>query len=450
MENNQEQQSVALAMMDNASDNTSTTTKANPKVTVDFAKNFGGEFSDDGFGIDVDKEGNIYLAGAFSFEDITLDDIKLENSGSSDAFVVKLDKTGKVIWAEKIGGSSNDAAYGIKVDEAGNPFVTGSFRNTATFGSSDMSEEKEESEIPVAERISGDSTNQIPENPSLISNPEETNNPTKDSFNLASGGSPDGFITKFDTNGKVQWVKQFGGKDFQDSAFGEGITLDSQGNSYVTGTFKDEIKFGELELTSNGSNDGFVTKYNADGTVAWANNFGGDAFDKGSEIAVDAAGNSYVTGLFKNSATFGSFTLNGGTKNDIFVTKLDDAGNFKWAKNFGGTVDDKGNGITVDKLGNTFITGSFRSTASFGDTSLKSNGLSDGFITKLDTEGNVKWAKKFGGKSNDEGFGITLDESENIYLTGSFEDEIKFGDNTLKSSAIDDKDAFIVKLDNLT
>ncbi|MEL6463288.1 MAG: hypothetical protein AAFQ91_34625, partial [Cyanobacteria bacterium J06621_15] len=101
MENNQEQQSVALAMMDNASDNTSTTTKANPKVTVDFAKNFGGEFSDDGFGVDVDKEGNIYLAGAFSFEDITLDDIKLENSGSSDAFVVKLDKTGKVIWAEK-------------------------------------------------------------------------------------------------------------------------------------------------------------------------------------------------------------------------------------------------------------------------------------------------------------------------------------------------------------
>lgn len=431
MENNREQE-------------LSVNTKANPKVTVDWAKNFGGEFFDEGFGVDVDKEGNIYLTGSFQ-DKVTFGDIELESNGSSDAYVVKLDNTGRVLWAEKLGGNSVDEAYGIKVDEAGNSFVTGSFRNTATFGTPDASGENDLEAVAV-ERIFDESTSETPQDIPLILNLEEIPNPPKNSFSLTAEGTSDGFITKLDASGKVQWAKQFSGDN---SEFGEKITINSEGNTFVIGNFKTEATFDDFTLNGNGSNDGFVSKFDADGKATWATKFGGDSFDRGKGIAVDEAGNTYITGIFESSAKFGNLSLNTQNSRDIFVAKLDEAGDFEWAKNFGGTAADKGNAIAVDNNGNTYITGTFRNTITFGDTTLKSNGLNDGFITKLDAEGDVLWAKKFGEKSNEEGFGIALDESENIYLTGSFEDRVIFGDTTLTSPAIDNKDAFIAKLDKM-
>ncbi|MBV6628281.1 MAG: SBBP repeat-containing protein [Rivularia sp. (in: Bacteria)] len=445
MENNQKQELISVSAVDNDSADNSMTMKANPKVSVDFAQNFGGKFNDEGFGVDVDKDGNIYVTGSFQ-DSATFGEIELESKGSSDAFVTKLDKTGKVLWAKRLGGTSFDEAYAIKVDKAGNAFVTGGFRNTVVFGTPeetdtpDIRQETDALNMAVAEKVS--------ENPPLMldANLEEIENPAASNFTFTSKGVSDGFLTKLDSTGKVQWTKQFSGED---SVSGEEITLDSNGNIYVTGNFKTEATFGEFKLNGNGSNDGFVTKLDESGKPIWASKFGGDSFDSANSIAVDEKGNTYITGVFESSAAFGNLTLNGGNSRDIFVAKLDDAGTFKWAKNFGGTAADKGNGITVDKLGNTYITGNFVGTATFGDTTLKSNGLSDGFITKLDAQGNVKWAKKFGGKSKEESFAVSIDESENIYLTGSFEDSISFGDTTLISPAIDNKDAFIAKLDKM-
>ncbi|HPF08295.1 MAG TPA: SBBP repeat-containing protein, partial [Candidatus Cloacimonadota bacterium] len=104
----------------------------------------------------------------------------------------------------------------------------------------------------------------------------------------------------------------------------------------------------------------------------WANQAGGTSSDYGQSIATDSNGNSYVTGSFEGIAVFGSTTLTSSGQSDIFVAKMDSNGNWLWAKKAGGSSSDKGYGIAVDSSGNCYATGYFRSTASFGSTTINS------------------------------------------------------------------------------
>ena len=102
----------------------------------------------------------------------------------------------------------------------------------------------------------------------------------------------------------------------------------------------------------------------------WARNAGGSSSDYCNSIAVDVNGNSYVTGSFQGSATFGSTTLTSSGGSDIFIAKLDSSGNWLWAKNAGGTGADIGNGIAVDADGNSYVTGYFEGSSTFCSTVL--------------------------------------------------------------------------------
>ena len=119
----------------------------------------------------------------------------------------------------------------------------------------------------------------------------------------------------------------------------------------------------------------------------WAKKAGGTDYDNGYSIAVDANGNSYVTGVFWGSATFGATTLTGSGNFDVFVAKLDSNGNWLWAKQTGGTSFDFGYGIAVDANGSSYVTGFFMESATFGTTPLTSSGGYDIFVAKLG-EGN--------------------------------------------------------------
>ena len=111
---------------------------------------------------------------------------------------------------------------------------------------------------------------------------------------------------------KLDWAKQAGGSDFDD---GQGIAVDSSGNSYVTGRFIGSATFGtgevnETILTSAGGSDIFVAKYNSSGALIWAKQAGGSEGESGRDIAVDGSGNSYVTGTYNGTATFGAGEAN--------------------------------------------------------------------------------------------------------------------------------------------
>jgi beta-propeller repeat-containing protein len=371
-----------------------------------WAKRAGGTGLDRGVGIAVDGLGNIYVAGIFqgsaTFGLGEANQTTLTSSGGSDdIFVAQYDSSGTLQWAKGAGGTGSDRGAGIAVDGLGNSYVTGWFNGTAMFGQG------------------------------------QANQTTLTS----SGGSDDIFVAQYDFNGALQWAKRAGGAG-QDQ--GAGIAVDGSGNSYVTGYFNGSATFAQGQanqttLTSVGDREMFVAKYDSIGTLLWAKRSGGTGADRGFSIAVDGLGNIYVTGLFQVTATFGQgqanqTTLTSNGSDDIFVAKHDSSGALQWAKRVGDTESDGGLSIVVDGFGNSYATGFFSGSATFGQgqanqTTLTSAGARDIFVAKYDSSGLLQWAKRAGagGTSIDQGMGIAVDGSGNGYVAGYFNGTATFG-----------------------
>ena len=239
------------------------------------------------------------------------------------------------------------------------------------------------------------------------------------------------------------WAQHAGGTATDHS---QAIAIDADGNSYITGTFTGTASFGSINITSNGvTNDIFVAKLDVNGNWLWAKRAGGSNSDEGCAIATDSAGNCYVTGSFQNSADFGNSALISSGGYDVFIAKLDTNGNWLWAKQAGGTAWDRAYAISADSTGNCYVTGSFKGTVQFGSTTFSSNSTSyDLFVTKLDTNGNWLWAIGTGGTSDEFGYGIDIDSVGNSYVTGWFGGTAIFGGYNLSTNGR--SDIFIVKL----
>ncbi|WP_026464351.1 SBBP repeat-containing protein [Adhaeribacter aquaticus] len=243
------------------------------------------------------------------------------------------------------------------------------------------------------------------------------------------------------------WANRIGEDTYRSaSSLGDknDIARDASGNIYVSGNFESSITFGNITLNSSGDYDLFIAKYDPAGNVLWAKSAGGSGSDKSRSIAVDGAGNVYITGRFKSSrASFGSFTLSNTGDDDVFIAKYDASGNIIWAKSAGGTSTDQGNGIAVDRSGNVYVTGSFYTTVSFGGTTLTSTGDREMFIAKYDGSGNLLWAKSAGGPYHDHGMEVAVDGSGNAYIIGEYYKTGTFGGVLLTSDG--DSDIFVAK-----
>ncbi len=203
---------------------------------------------------------------------------------------------------------------------------------------------------------------------------------------------------------------------------GNSIVKDGSGNSYVTGSFQGNATFGTTTLTSAGSGDVFIAKLNANGEWLWAIQAGGTGSDIGYGIILGGS-YLYVTGAFQNTASFGATTLTSSGGYDMFLAKLSTDGVWSWKRRAGGTGDDWGNDVAYTTVGSTgycYITGEFRGTSDFGSYSLTGYGTSsDIFITKLDYNGSWYWATRWGDARNDSGAGIAADASGNCYISGT-------------------------------
>ena len=227
---------------------------------------------------------------------------------------------------------------------------------------------------------------------------------------------------------------------------GESIAVDSSGNIYITGYFYETVDFGGGNVTSAGSADIFVLKLNSSGTFQWVNTYGGSAFDVGMDITVDSSGNSYITGYFEGTVDFGGGSVTSAGAADIFILKLNSSGTFQWVNIFGGTSTDVGQGIAVDSSGNSYITGSFLETVDFGGGNVTSAGSDDIFVLKLNSSGTFQWVSTFGGTSIDGGEDITVDSSGNSYITGWFRETVDFGGGNVTSAGV--ADIFVLKLNS--
>lgn len=386
--------------------------------TFDWAKSFGGTWTDYGNSITTDASGNVYTTGSFSG---TVDfnpgtgTTNLTSAGNDDMFIQKLDASGNFVWAKKIGGTSDDYGYFIQTDASGNIYITGSFAGTVDF------------------------------------------DPGTGTSNLTSNGGDDIFVMKMDATGNLLWAKSLGGTSYD---LGYALYVDASGNVFITGSFAGTVDFdpgtATVNLTSVGSDDIFVQKLSSSGSFVWAKSFGGTGDDYGNSIKVDASGNVYLAGSFMGTVDFdpGTATTNlasvGGE--DIFVQKLNASGNFLWAKSFGGASDDIANCISLDASGNIFTTGIFELTVDFdpgaSTTNLTSAGNTDLFVQKMDSSGNFIWAHAFGSASNDFGNSINTDVFGNVYMTGIYSGTIDFdpgsATHNLTSAGFDD--VIILKL----
>ncbi len=208
------------------------------------------------------------------------------------------------------------------------------------------------------------------------------------------------------------------------------VAVDNSGNVYTTGSFAGTIDMdpgsGVLNFTATGTEDCFVTKQNADGQLIWARQVGGE----GRDIGVDPQGNVVVVGRFLGTEDFNPsaapFSMTSNGFNDIFVCKLNSAGNFVWARRMGGTGTDAAEAVAVSADGNVYTTGSFMETASFGTTTLTSAGVPDVFVSMISSSGNHVWARGFGGVLVDGGTGIDVDSAGDVVVVGKFEGIVDF------------------------
>jgi hypothetical protein len=258
-------------------------------------------------------------------------------------------------------------------------------------------------------------------------------------------------------NPSLAWVKQTGSTDHD---HGNSIAIDANGYIYTTGDFSNTVDFdpgnGISNLTSVEGLDIFVQKSDTSGQLIWAKQMGGTGDNSGNSITTDADGNVYITGIFSGTVDFdpGAETSELSTfgGRDIFIQKLDPNGELIWVKQIGGTSFDYAYSIALDAYANVFITGAFKGTADFdpgpGTVNLSSNGNDDIFIQKLDTDGNLIWAKAMGGSQNEGGKAITIDLNGFIYVTGYFYGTLDFdiGTETISLTSLGGADIFIQKL----
>jgi hypothetical protein len=318
-------------------------------------------------------------------------------------------------WATSAGGAADISPNSVCVDYSGNSYITGkSFYGSVTFGG-------------------------ITVNNSYIG------------YNIV--------IAKYDAAGNTVWAKILGGDDYD---AGTSISVDTLGNAYVTGFFQSgHIDFGGMILfnpdSASGNEQYFIAKYNTNGNLIWAKTNGNCVRPGNTEahdIIVDAVGNSYVVGDFGlDTVTFDNFQLiNSDTASygdDVFIVAYDSSGSVKWASSAGSTYAGGSASISIDHSGHLIVSGSYNSYAgmSFGNISIPGATDFDGFVAKYDITGQIIWVKKIGGGNRDFATSATVDDNDNIYVTGVFKnDTIVFGNDTLFNSG--GFDAFVLKFDS--
>lgn len=376
--------------------------------TLHWAKQLGSKDADEGTAIAV-SSGSVYCGG--NFQDTMDTDpgpavANLISKGHTDVFISKLDTAGNFIWTKQIEGTGSEYCKGIAADKNGNVYITGTFLGMTDF------------------------------------------DPGPGIFNLTSSASSDAYVCKLDALGNFIWAKQFGpGQSFfPQPVIADAIALDDSGNVYTTGSFDGPSDFdpgptvftlSPVQVMGMYTTDIFVSKLDASGNFVWAKQLGGAGFEGAHAIAVDGNANVYTTGFFNGTVDFdpgpGTFNLSAPPASagviDIFISKLDAGGNFAWAKQMG---SGRGYAIAVDKAGNVYASGDFSNDSTT--------------IYKVDPSGNTVWAKEFGASMC---WSLATDAQDNIFLTGPFygTKDLDPGPAVFNVSAIN-SDSYISKVDS--
>ncbi|MEP6923057.1 MAG: SBBP repeat-containing protein [Pyrinomonadaceae bacterium] len=373
----------------------------------------GGNQSDICTGLDIDAAGNIYVTGqTFSDNFPLVNPFQTVNKGNGDAFVAKLNPAGSaLVFSTFLGGASSELTSSVKLDASGNIYVGGS-------------------------TSSGDF-------------------PTLNPVQATLRGGLDSFVTKFNPAGSALIFSTYFGGDVDD--FAAGPAVDAAGNSYMAGTTSSRnfpVTVGAFQTIKSGSDDAFIFKLNAAGSVGYSTYLGGSGIDNAGDIAVDLRGNAITTG-FTRSLNFprkNAFQTRKAGTVDSFVTKLSSDGkSLVFSTYLGGGELQRGFGVATDNNGNVYASGRTNS----GDFPLKKPlqdfaGLDDIYVAKFTPEGALVFSTPLGGDTNDLGTRIAADGSGNVYVTGFADFGLRTTAGAFQPNLAGGVDAFVSKINTNT
>ncbi|HEX8515817.1 MAG TPA: T9SS type A sorting domain-containing protein [Bacteroidia bacterium] len=379
--------------------------------TLNWMRTAGGISGDYARILACDKTSHVYVAGEIEGPN-TINfpgsSITVNANAENDVLVASYDLSGNLLWAKCEGYTKNEKALGISYDQSGNVIVCGYFTDTSRFGGS----------------------------------------------MVYGKGDKDIFIAKYDMNGNFLWMKHAGGPG-EDEA--KSVVCDSGGNIYICGKYSNGMTFGNTTFNTPNTPYGhfynaYIAKYAPDGSLVWAKSAGGDYDDLAWSITRDHNNRIYITGEF-SGAMFDNIPLYTNGKSDVFVACYDENGNAQWAVNGGGTLSDRARGIGCD--GNKiYITGQFGLNAVFGQQSVSAADSSDIFMSSLDNNGNFLWTMSVGGSPDayefdgyESGIAICADTNGTAYATGALLNGGTFGGTSLNGYTR--TDVFIAKISTI-
>jgi len=406
---------------------------------VDWAYRIGGESvisSTKGINLTIDEQGNTFVIGCF-FGTVNFDPHgmhEIESKSGWNNFVAKYNDSGSLLWALSLGKTDNERGT-IAIDKEGNIVVSVYYEysiNHNPFGLTGTGMVLAKFDVSGAIlwaylldnniKIDGNSTTFDKHGNINISGyfTDTANFGTNATHVLTSNGNRDIFIAKYNATGALLWVNGIGGDGFD---MGYSIAVDKNDNVLVLGSFSETVNFdphGIYNLTSNGSVDIFMAKYNDTGALVWAHSIGSSKGDWGYSIATDTDGNVFIIGSIQDTINIDPYgthylSVSDGTW-DYFLAKYNDTGSLLWAHQY------KGNhsiiNLSTDQEGNIYLGGGLNGTINLDQNSTQSLSGYGVFAAKYNRDGSIQWANKF--KDCNIGNSIAVDRNYNVLITGSF------------------------------
>ena len=290
---------------------------------LQWVRSGGGTSTEYGYGIDVDNNGNVYVAGYYYSNPAYFGSWSLATQTTPDVFIVKYDANGNVQWAARQAGPSTDILYNLAVNkQTGDCYIAGYFSSSTYYFSAGSSSYT----------------------------------------TLSAFGGTDGFVAKYNTNGVFQWARAIGGSSTE---YTYGVGVDGNGNVYATGmTYSYPCYFGStsyLLYYSYSTPETWLCKFDANGNYVWATwGITGSSYEWTMDLAVNSAGDIAIGGYFYGTAYGGnSQTISSGdTYYDGFVVKFNTNGVVQWARNFGTTnCYEYAQGVGIDNGGSVYLGG---------------------------------------------------------------------------------------------
>ena len=371
--------------------------KYGPAGTLLWVQHGGGAGDDEGSGIGVDSLGNVYVLGSFEGTAVIASDTVSSTGGPSDedVFLAKLDPAGTLLWMQQAGGAGDMDAYGLSVSPSGGCYVAGHFMGSAAFAG----------------------------------------------ITLTSTGSSDVFLARFDPSGVPLWVRQAGGPGLDEAV---GIAVGPQQQVAITGTFSSQMTLGSLSLTG-GASSAFMAMYNSSGAEQWARAASASFVEVGG-VAIDFAGNSYLTGDFLGMAQFDTVSLVSAGQEDFFLAAYGPAGSLLWAQRGGGIDGDEGGAVTTGLDGRIYVTGSFEGLVTFDTLTINSNADEELFVACFNYDGSLAWIVRAQGDDSMDGNSISINSLGHIAITGTNRGNATIGSQTISSLSPGDDDMLVARL----